>query len=178
MLEPAEYDADDLPELPAAEVFEAIYRRHGHRCPMSTLGGRLGHAARRFMAAKGSRQLMAIYHARTCALDGIAHTTGCDEQQGRLQVRTEGRHLLHLFDRQSGLGVALLLRQRALDIAWEYRRAAEALEHESTGLEADALRQRRLETEHLLDRVLDRLRTLPDSELLELQPLYPCSQGD
>lgn len=168
-----------MSDVPPHRLFDEIYRRHGHRCPMSTLGGRMGYAARRFLEGRGAAaELRGAYHARTCALDGITGATGCSEEEGRLTVRDEGRHLLHLFDLRTRHGVAVALRDHALAIAWEYRRESEALEEARSGLTGEALRVRQQQVDAVLDRVLEALRTLPQDTLLELHPLIPCAEGD
>jgi len=55
-------------DLPPRSLFEALAVKHGHYCPMSTLGLRLGWAARKRLDGK---LLSAAYAAATCAADGI-----------------------------------------------------------------------------------------------------------
>lgn len=99
----------------SAELFRRIRARHGHYCPMSTLGGRLGMAA---LSALGdaSGELKACYHIDTCAADGIAVATGCLPEGGRLTVRDAGRHRLELRG-DDGSGVAVELTAAALEQA-------------------------------------------------------------
>lgn len=153
------------------ELFEEIYRRHGHRCPMSTLGGRLGYAAFRHLAAGPEENLLALYHIRTCALDGIGVATGCTLAAGNLRVREEGRHALTLVRRQDGGGVEATLREEALAIAWEYRRVCEVLERERPGLSEQELREREGRREAILEGVLLRLRGEDEENLLEVRPV-------
>jgi len=159
-------------ELPPFELFAEIYRRHGHRCPMSTLGGRLGYAARqRVGSGRPVGSLTAVYHAATCALDGIRVATGCCEADGTLSVQEDGRHRLALLDRSAGVGVAAVLREEALALAGEYRRLDEALEKDRPLLGGDELAERLRRKEAFLDVLLERLRTRPDEELIEFEPL-------
>jgi len=148
------------------ETFEAIWQRHGHRCPMSTLGGRLGHAARRRLPSGDEASLRAIYHITTCAVDGIAVTTGCSEVAGTLRVEDRGRHQLLLRDIRSGCAVEVEIRPETLEMAAIYRRFDEALERERPSLAADQLAQRLQEKERVLEELLPKLRTLPEAELL------------
>jgi len=158
-------------ELPPFELFAEIYRRHGHRCPMSTLGGRLGFAARRRLGLEvPPADLAAIYQTATCALDGIREATGCSEADATLAVCEKGRHRLALFDRRSGLGLAVELRPATLLLAAEYRRLEEALEKDRPLLGGEELAERLRQKEVFLDLLLERLRTLPDEELLEFEP--------
>jgi len=159
-------------ELPPFELFAEIYRRHGHRCPMSTLGGRLGYAARRLLGPEvPDGALAAVYQTATCALDGIRLATGCSEAAGSFDAREEGRHRLILVDRRSGRGLAVALRMETLALAGEYRRFDEALEKDRAVLDGEELAERVRQKETFLDLLLERLRTLPDEELLEFEPL-------
>lgn len=141
-------------------VFDEIYRRHGHRCPMSTLGGRLGHAARRRLGGLDAPELRAVYHARTCAADGVALTTGCAMEEGSLTVEDHGRHVLHLVRAHDGEGVEVTLREAALDLAGEYQK-----------LRAEPA------TEAELEALLERLRSAPEKELLAVRPISREKQG-
>lgn len=165
--------------LPPFELFAEIYRRHGHRCPMSTLGGRLGHAARRrFGPEVPSGALAAVYHTATCALDGIRQATGCSESAGSLEVRETGQHLLTLVDHRTGRTVEVALRPETLVLAGEYRRLDEALERERPALAAGELMERTRQKEAFLDALLERLRTLPDEELLALNTPAQTTEED
>ncbi|WP_170232908.1 FmdE family protein [Desulfuromonas acetexigens] len=145
------------------EFFADIYALHGHRCPMSTLGGRLGRAA---TAHVDSLRRRAVYHIDTCALDGIRVATGCHE----IRVVDEGRHVLDLFDDRNGRGVRVALRPEALAIAGEYRRLDDALDRDRAGLDPTTLAARQSEVNQVLDKVLEQLWTLPDEVLLEIAP--------
>src|SRR5512135_2239517 len=72
--------------------FKGLYEFHGHRCPMSTMGARLGLAA---MAALGVTKadqfkVEGRFLARNCALDGIQYTTGCTLGNGNLTFEDSG----------------------------------------------------------------------------------------
>ncbi len=153
------------------ELFDEIYARHGHRCPMSTLGGRIGYAAAAQVAAA---ERLAVYYANTCALDGIRVTTGI----GNPRVIEQGRHTLVLVDRADGRGVQVSLRPAALDIAWEYRWVSEALDRDRAELDAAGLTARQAELGQVLDGVLQRLWTIPDEELLEIVPVTLDLEGN
>jgi formylmethanofuran dehydrogenase subunit E len=128
----------------ASDLFLRIRARHGHYCPMSTLGGRLGVAALELLG-EGVGALVATYHIDTCAADGIAEATGCLPK-----VKAEGRHRLELRAGE-GCGVAAELTAAALERAAVCRRQLDA------GEDADV--------------VLAGLRTAPDQELLIVMPL-------
>ena len=135
------------------ELFARIYARHGHRCPMSTLGGRLGLAAMACFAGTTER-LQALYSHRTCALDGIAEVTGCSEETGTLVVKNTGHHALVLSSpRQT---VELALTDTALEMAGRYRLLCGRLEQNWADLGPDEQARRRGEMDALLDELLPR----------------------
>lgn len=111
-----------MPAIP--ELFLRIHARHGHYCPMSTLGARLGLAAIQALGETAAG-LRGWYQIETCALDGIALTTGCLPEEGRLTVLAEGRHRLRLQD-DSGHGVCAELTATALERAAACRRLLDA----------------------------------------------------
>jgi formylmethanofuran dehydrogenase subunit E len=137
------------------DLFLRIRARHGHYCPMSTLGGRLGMAALAALPSDAG-QLTARYYIDTCAADGIAVATGCLPEEDRLTVQNEGRHRLELRA-GDGRGVAAELTAAALDQAAACRRRLDA------GEDAAA--------------VLAALRTAPVAALLVLAPL-PAGGND
>lgn len=156
-----------MPELPPPNLFEEIYRRHGHRCPMSTLGGRMGYAAlRRLPAAGQGAELRAVCYARTCAVDGIAHATGCSEADGTLVIDDRRRHALILTDRRSGRRVEIVLSEAALAMAGEYRDFRAGIEKRRPQLGPVELDQLEAQREKMLDHLLDRLRRAAEGTLL------------
>lgn len=114
-----------MAEIP--QLFLRIHQRHGHYCPMSTLGARLGEAALQALQAleDSPADLRARYQIETCAVDGIALATGCLPEDGRLTVQAEGRHRLQLRD-GSGREVCAELTAEALERAAACRRLLDA----------------------------------------------------
>jgi formylmethanofuran dehydrogenase subunit E len=135
---------DDIPD-----IFLRIRARHGHYCPMSTLGGRLGQAALQALG-ENTGELMACYHIDTCAVDGIAIATGCLPEEGRLTVRAEGLHRLDL---------------------WMADHRGLRAELTPTALERAAACRKRLDNGEDADEVLAALRSAPVDELIVLTPL-------
>lgn len=162
---------------PPAEVFTDILDYHGHYCPMSTLGGRMGWAARRRLEAAGvDNGLRATVYARTCALDGISRTTGCTEGAGTLVVRTTGEHRLDLCG-PDGTGIAVRLTAAALQSAGDYRQASAALESVRASLPEPQLHEREAALTVQLDELLAAFRRQPDTELLDIVPLPSAVEG-
>lgn len=151
---------------PPQELFVEIRRRHGHYCPMSTLGGRLGYAARQ--ALSPGTVLRGCYYTATCAADGIAVALGGAE----LEVRDYGRHALWLIAAGGG-GVLVELRPEILQRAAGYRALDLALEQDRSGLTSDELSERIAAKEEFLEKLLQQLRTLPDEDVMTFAPELP-----
>lgn len=147
------------------ENFARIYERHGHRCPMSTLGGRLGLAAMKALGVSIGDELRAAYGSKTCALDGIAETTGCDESSGTLKILSEGRHSLILKTVQASVEVELT--EKALDMAGRYRSLCNRLEKNWDALDAEEQGRRRAEMDAMLDELLPQFWQMEDDLLVK-----------
>lgn len=158
-----------MTELPPPELFREIYRRHGHRCPMSTLGGRLAWAARRRLGAPAGAGLTAVFLHATCAVDGIAVTTGCSVATGTLTVRDLGRHTLVLRGPAAGRRVTVSLRPAALAIAGRYRSVDQDLERRGAGLTVAERSELETARERVLQEVLEQLWSLPEERLLSFE---------
>jgi formylmethanofuran dehydrogenase subunit E len=146
------------------EIFDRIYTRHGHRCPMSTLGGCLGLAAIKWLGDVDG-ELQAIYSNRTCATDGIAETTGCTEEKGSLIVKNDGRHALTLSSAQASVEVELTA--EALEMAGRYRSLCNRLEKDWDELDADEQARRRAEMDAMLDELLPQFWQAEDQKLVQ-----------
>lgn len=146
------------------EIFTRIYARHGHRCPMSTLGGRLGLVALKLLGDSTS-ELQAIYSHRTCATDGIAETTGCTEAEGSLVVKNDGRHVLSLASAQDSVEVELTA--AALEMAGRYRSLCNRLEKSWDDLDSDEQVKRRAEMDAMLDELLPQFWQAEDQKLVQ-----------
>ncbi len=146
------------------EIYSRIYSRHGHRCPMSTLGGRLGLAAMRWLG-ESSGELQAVYSIRTCALDGIAEVTGCSEENGSLIAKSDGRHALILKSPKASVEVELTA--EALEMAGQYRSLCNRLEVGGDELEADEQKKRRAEMDAMLDELLPQFWQAEDQLLVQ-----------
>jgi len=153
------------------EIFQRIYTRHGHRCPMSTLGGRLGLAALAALEVAAGSGLQAVYEIDTCALDGITETTGCQLADGSLRVEPQGAHALRLTA-GTGQSVRVVLRPQALSIAGQYRRLDDLYEQQrAAGVPAVELQELLAKKARTLQEVLEQLWVLPESELIEVERL-------
>lgn len=157
--------------IEAPAIFVRIYARHGHRCPMSTLGGRLGLAARQALGVDPG-PLRAIYGSRTCALDGIAETTGCGEADGHLRVANDGRHALTLRSADNAVGFELTT--TALEMAGRYRSLCNRLEQGWDDLPGEEQERRRAAMEAMLDELLPQFWQAADEVLVRKVEPFIC----
>jgi len=156
--------------LPPFDLFAEIYHIHGHRCPMSTLGGRLGFAAQQRLA--GQEPLSATYYIATCAVDGISVMTGCKKSDGSLRVIALERHALWLQG-QAGHGLFAELSSNALQLAGDYRTLDQALQKDESSLTPEERLRRQTAKDLALEELLQKFWTLPDDELMDFAAELP-----
>lgn len=161
--------------LPPRQLFAEIYRIHGHRCPMSTLGGRLGFAARQKFT--GRPPLLATYFIDTCAADGISVMTGCSKAAGTLRIVARERHALWLQN-DDGCGLFAELSPPALQLAGTYRTLDLAFQKEEARLAKTERQQRLTAKELFLEELLQKLWILPDEELMSFSAALPADLVD
>ena len=150
------------------EIFQKIYEQHGHRCPMSTLGGRMGLAALKALGIESNSELTAVFAQDTCAVDGIELTTGCSRSTGSLLVEESGRPML-VVRADEGQSVQVGLSERALATAWEYRTLDEAFNAGKGTLPVAELTSLHEQKEAVLQTVLEKFWTLSDEALLTVE---------
>ncbi len=102
------------PSSSNAELYLQLAQQHGHYCPMSTLGLRLGLEAVRFVDNQG---WSLCYLARTCAVDGLSLALG---QTNALEVVSRGQHSL-ICRSATGRELSFSLTAEALRLAKQYQ---------------------------------------------------------
>ena len=152
------------------EVFQRIYQQHGHRCPMSTLGGRLGLAALSALDVEPGSDMTAVFENDTCAVDGIELTIGCLQSTGALRVEDTGSHALTVRT-ENGMSVRVTISESALATAWEYRTVDEQFNAGRGTLDAEELKVLHEKKETVLQNVLAKFWSLPDEKLLKVEML-------
>ena len=147
---------------PDRALFAALERLHGHRCPMSILGMRMGWAARAALGvdADAWKRLRGRYHHRTCAVDGIQLATQCTAGNGNLEVLAEGDHRLVLTALDDGRRAEARPTVQALQRGRRYGELRARADELPPGSDAElALREQ-------MDQLLDHLETAPQQELV------------
>ncbi|HEY5673004.1 MAG TPA: FmdE family protein [Malonomonas sp.] len=107
------------------ELYQRLAERHGHFCPMSTLGVRLGEEALRRFAQLPMDSLQLSYLMKTCAADGIRIVFESAAFPAALSVEPAGQHRLRCrFAADQEL--SLQLSAEAMRLAAGYRELDEA----------------------------------------------------
>ncbi|WP_303720324.1 FmdE family protein [Malonomonas rubra] len=101
------------------DLYAKLAEIHGHYCPMSTLGLRLGLEAARLVTVTSQADWNFCYLARTCAADGIAMALGETERSIEFSVDPQGQHLL-VCRSVDGKELSLALSAEALQLAKDY----------------------------------------------------------
>ena len=116
MTAPTTTPSDPSPEeLGQAGFYMRLHRFHGHRCPMSILGARLGLAVAARLGRHGQQgDVKAIYHHRTCALDGIQAALGTTLGNNNLHIVEEQKHQVSARNERTGRTVIVQLTETAL----------------------------------------------------------------
>ncbi len=111
------------------ELYQRLFERHGHYCPMSTLGVRLGETALQHLQHLPPDDLQLCYLMQTCAADGIRIVFESADFAPELSVEPLGQHRLHcrLAPDQE---LSLQLSAEALQLAAGYRALDETVKPE------------------------------------------------
>ena len=102
------------------ELYQRLAERHGHYCPMSTLGVRLGEAALRHLRLLPQSDLQLRYLMQTCAADGIRIVFESENFTSELSVEPLEQHRLccrFAADQE----LSLQLSAEAMQLATGYR---------------------------------------------------------
>lgn len=143
--------------------FELLARLHGHRCPMSILGARLGLAAREALGPlPEGRRLRGRYCHQTCALDGIQLATGCTLGNRNLEVDSRGEHRFDLWADDEARVVSARLSGGALERGRAYAELRQCLERLPRRSSERGLLETRMAA------MLEDLETAPASDLVEI----------
>ncbi len=105
--------------MKTADLYNELAQRHGHYCPMSTLGLRIGLEVVRLLADETAGWQF-CYRARTCAADGISLALEQSTLSSELRIEQQGQHLL-LCNASDGRELSLGLSEEALQLAAQYR---------------------------------------------------------
>ena len=148
---------------PDAETCARLERFHGHTCPGSLMGLRLGLTAKE--ALKGHGKLEAKCFVLACPVDGIQVGVGTTWGNRGLEVENRGEMSMILTDVESGRQVEARLTEKAMVKGKSYRDLSEKARSQPAGS------PERIGFEKDAEAVLDWFRTAPDSEVVTINTL-------
>lgn len=111
------------------DTYQRLATRHGHFCPMSTLGVRLGEALLRLLSPEDLVGGDLVYQHRTCAVDGISQILEDSGVPIVLKVDDRRRHRL-VASTTGGRELSACLSEEALQLAARYRTLDESAQPE------------------------------------------------
>jgi formylmethanofuran dehydrogenase subunit E len=148
---------------PDAETCDRLERFHGHTCPGSLMGLRLGLTAKEVL--KGHGKLKAKCFILACPVDGIQVGVGTTWGNRGLEVENRGEMSMVLTDVESGRQVEARLTKKAMEKGKSYRELSEKAHSQPAGS------PKRIGFEKEAEAVLDWFRTAPDSEVVIIEVL-------
>ena len=146
------------------EIFKFLERFHGHTCPGSLMGLRLGMAAKE--ALKGTGKLKAKCFILSCPVDGIQVGAGTTYGNKALEVEDRNELYLILTDTASGREVEARLTEKAEEMGKRFRELSDKSRSSAPGS------PERVRFEKDKDAVLDWFRSAPDTEAVMIRTLH------
>ena len=148
---------------PDAEMCAFLEKFHGHTCPGSLMGLRLGLAAREALNAQGRVEAKTFIHA--CPVDGIQIATGATYGNRAVIVEDGKEMALILTDTKTGKQVEARLSQEAVERGKGFRE----LSGKSRTLKQGSPEHLAVKKE--IDDILNWYRTAPDEKVVVITVL-------
>ncbi len=148
---------------PDSEMCAFLEKFHGHTCPGSLMGLRLGLTAKEALNAQGKVEAKTFLLA--CPVDGIQVGAGTTYGNRTLTVEDRKEMYLILTDTKSGKQVEARLTEEAM----EKSKGFHELSVKYRSLEAGSPEQLAVKKE--IDDILNWYRTAPDAEVVTVQVL-------
>jgi len=102
------------------ELIEETIAFHGHSCPGLTIGIRAAELALREI--DNPKNMVAISETDMCGVDAIQFLTNCTYGKGNFLHRDYGKMAFSFYDRTTGKGIRILMKQDAQsDVYSEFR---------------------------------------------------------
>lgn len=148
---------------PDAEMCDFLERFHGHTCPGSLMGLRLGLTAKETLKAEGRIEAMTFLLA--CPVDGIQVATGATYGNRAIIVEDRKEMSLILTDTKTGKQVEAHLTEEAMKKGKGFRE----LSGKSRALKVGSPEQLAIKKE--IDDILNWYRTAPDEKVVTIKVL-------
>ncbi|MHB0996705.1 MAG: formylmethanofuran dehydrogenase subunit E family protein [Elusimicrobiales bacterium] len=141
--------------------YEYLERFHGHTCPGSLMGARLGFAAKAALkAAGGEGKVKAKFFSLSCPVDGIQAAAGTTYGNRDLEIEDKDEMRLLLTAEKNGLQVEA----RLTSLAVEKGKKPKELKKKARELPAGSPERQRLEKE--AEEILTWFRTAPEKDVV------------
>ncbi len=103
------------------KLYENSVEFHGHSCPGLAIGVRAAAEAVKIMGLSYSKdeEIVCITENDACGVDGIQRILGCTTGKGNLIHRMRGKHAYSFFDRKTGNGIRLVLKELPKTVSGE-----------------------------------------------------------
>lgn len=153
---------------------------HGHLCPMSVLGARMGLLALRKLGVKRATgtKLTGVVYNDLCTVDGFQVVTGCTTGKRTLAIRNHGMLSAELFDlyNNRGVHVSLKIPQKApssdvVERTLEYGAKRQKFVKESSNYSEKERAQALDELTDEVNEIVSSLETLTDEELFNVREI-------
>jgi len=148
---------------PDAETCAFLEQFHGHTCPGSLMGLRLGLTAKE--ALEGHGKLKGKCFVLACPVDGIQVGAGTTWGNKSLEVEDRNDMSLILTDIESGRQVEARLTEKAMERGKSFRELSGKARSQPVGS------PERMGFEKEVEALLDWFRTAPDSEVVTIKAL-------
>jgi len=148
---------------PDPEMCNFLEKFHGHTCPGSLMGLRLGLAAKESLNAEGKIEAKTFLLA--CPVDGIQVGAGTTYGNKALTVEDKKEMSLILTDTKTGKQVEAKLTEQAMEKGTGFRE----LSAKSRSLEAGSPEQLAVKKE--IEDILNWYRTAPDKEVVTIRTI-------
>ncbi|MEN6574491.1 FmdE family protein [Methanobacterium aggregans] len=135
--------------------FSEVTKFHGHVCPGSALGYRVGEIAihKLILPRAIDEELLAVVENDSCSLDAIQVVTGCTMGKGNLIFKDHGKQAYTFMNRKTGEAVRISLKDSIDSVDPEFAAARqEAFSNRAT--EEDKKEFERIKT-RLSEKILD-----------------------
>jgi formylmethanofuran dehydrogenase subunit E len=144
-------------------IYSFLEKFHGHTCPGSLMGLRLGLAAKEALKAKGKMKAKCFVLA--CPVDGIQVGAGTTYGNKALEVEDRNELYMILTDVENGRQVEAHLTKKAEEMGNNFRDISGKVRTYSAGS------PEKLQLEKERDAILDWFRTAQDSEVVSIRTL-------
>ena len=145
--------------------FSEVTKFHGHVCPGSALGYRVGEIAIHKLISPRAvdEELLAVVENDSCSVDAIQVVTGCTMGKGNLIFKDHGKQAYTFMNRKTGEAVRIYLKGSVDSVDPEFAAA-----RQKASLEG-ATEEDKKEFERIKTRVSEKILDVPAEDLFKVE---------